>query len=134
MAMSTPNRFPPLAQKKGPPLWVVIAAVIAVFVVISVALGASKDPAASDVTISSCTDGGGLNGPTATVEVTNHGSNTATYVVDVAFVSPGGATQLATGSAIVNNLAAGQNATTTATAFRKVNDSFTCKVVKVSRI
>jgi hypothetical protein len=95
----------------------------------------SNTAADKDVTLSSCTDGGELVGPQATVTITNHGKSSASYFVTVEFVSSDGGTQYGTGTAIVNGLAPGQNATADATSFAagKASGSFKCRVTKVTK-
>lgn len=69
----------------------------------------------------------------AKVEVTNHGKKTAAYIVNVSFENKQG-DQLATGTALVNDLAAGQKAVSDAGAADEVDSKdFTCRVSSVDR-
>ncbi len=93
---------------------------------------------AGDVTISSCAmSDNEFMGPEAGITVKNNSSKASNYMINIAFDSADGATQLDTGFAIVNNLAPGQSAQETASSLksdtRETAGEFTCKVTDVTR-
>ncbi|MFF0223211.1 hypothetical protein [Streptomyces sp. NPDC004629] len=87
----------------------------------------------ADVTIDSCAVDAATKIPKAELTVTNHGSDTATYTVQLEFVD-GGGTRMAEGAAIVNSLAANQQAKATADGTAQVTSDVTCKLAKVQRL
>lgn len=94
--------------------------------------------AAKDVTITSCAmSDNQFIGAEAGITVKNNSSKASNYMINIAFESADGATQLDTGYAIVNNLAPGQSAQETATSLKsetkETAGDFTCKVIDVTR-
>jgi hypothetical protein len=83
--------------------------------------------ASQDVTISSC------QGDQLLDDVVNHGSGTASYMVDVAFESQSGDVQYDTAFAVVDDLAPGQTGVTVAQGFAGIPGDFRCVVTRVSR-
>jgi hypothetical protein len=101
-------------------------------------VSSGSHPAEADVALTKCALADNqFEGPEATVSVTNHSSKPSNYIVDVAFDSVDGKTQLDTGTALVNTLQPGQTATDTAASLksdlRTSSPKFTCKVSKVTR-
>ena len=96
---------------------------------------AAQRGAKADVTITKCAPStNGFSGPEATVSVVNHSSKTSNYIITVAFESPNGATQLDTGNAAVQNLAAGQSNRNGGIFESELNSQqFVCKVADVTR-
>ena len=90
-------------------------------------------PPQADVTLTGCS-ADSLGYLQALVKVTNNSSGRSNYLIDVAFESKDGATQLDTTSAMVNNLNSGQSSNQTAGSLTKAAGSFTCKVTDVNRI
>ena len=93
-------------------------------------------PGMADVTITSC--GASPNeflGPEAKVRIVNGSSKPSNYLVQIAFVSKDGATQLDTATVTVNGLAPGQTSEQTATSFNAEakKQSPVCKVLDVTR-
>lgn len=85
-----------------------------------------------DVTIADCTaDAAGM---VAKLDVTNQSSKRSTYSVDVAFESPDGATQFATGWTFFDAVEPGQVATSEAHSFTAAPGEFTCRIVSVDRM
>jgi hypothetical protein len=83
-----------------------------------------------DATITECvTDAAGM---VARITVTNDSSKRSTYFIDATFESPTG-DQLATGTAIVDNLEPGQSTTTEAHSFTSAPAAFECRLVSVDR-
>ncbi|MFJ9707648.1 hypothetical protein [Streptomyces sp. NPDC101234] len=87
----------------------------------------------ADVTIDSCAVDATTKIPKAELTVTNHGSDTATYTIQVEFVD-GGGTRVAEGAAIANSLAANQQAKETAGGTAQVTSDVTCRLGKVQRL
>ncbi|MFE9425954.1 hypothetical protein ACFYNO_23675 [Kitasatospora sp. NPDC006697] len=86
-----------------------------------------------DVTIDSCAIDATTKIPQAELTVTNHGSDLATYTIQIDFVD-GGGTWLAEGAAIAHSLAAGQRAKETAGGTAQVASDVTCKLADVKRL
>jgi hypothetical protein len=94
--------------------------------------------AAADVTISSCAlSENDFIGPEAGITVKNNSSKASNYIINIAFESADGTTQLDTGFTAVNNLAPGQSAQETASSLksetRETAGDFTCRVTDVTR-
>ncbi|MET8977136.1 hypothetical protein ABZX85_16085 [Streptomyces sp. NPDC004539] len=87
----------------------------------------------NDVKVDTCSVDATTRMPSAALTVTNHGTDTATYLVQLEFVDSGG-TRLAEGPAIVHSLGAGQQAKETAGGTAQVTTDFTCKLTKVQRL
>jgi hypothetical protein len=88
----------------------------------------------AEVRVAACIPDGAGVGPTATVEVTNHGSGTASFVVTVEFVADGG-TRYGTGTGNVNNLPPGKLATADAVSYagRPAGAGLRCRITHVTR-
>jgi len=102
--------------------------------------GASKAPKNTkplqhleDVKITKCGTDLALGFAVATVTIKNSSSKESNYIVNVTFNSPDGKTQLGSGLAAANNLAAGQSATEEANALKAIAGKFACKVSDVTR-
>jgi Domain of unknown function (DUF4190) len=80
----------------------------------------------------SCTTEAGL-GPVARGTLTNHSSGLSGYLISVGFLDAAG-TRVAEGTAIVNNVQAGQTANWEAPAFDPSVQFETCEVVSVERL
>jgi len=85
-----------------------------------------------DVDIASCTTDS-LGSPEAKIKITNHSSKPSNYIVEVAFESPDGSTQIDTSMVSVNNLQPGQSATEDAVTFGDAPSDFVCKITDVTR-
>lgn len=99
----------------------------------------AADPGESDevddVVITACAKDDTLGFAEATVEVTNNSSKASSYMIEIAFESEDGSTQVGTGSAFVTGLAAGQKKVEEVTSFDEPGDQpFTCKVSSVERL
>ena len=93
-------------------------------------------PGLADVTITSCGQSPNeLLGPEAKVKIVNGSSKPSNYLVQIAFLSKDGATQLDTSSVTVNGLAPGQTSEQTASSFKAEakQPGLTCKVLDVTR-
>ncbi|MHC5907667.1 hypothetical protein ACVNF4_27825 [Streptomyces sp. S6] len=86
-----------------------------------------------DVTVDSCSVDAVTKIPSAALTVTNHGTDTATYLVQLEFLD-GSGTRLAEGPAIAHSLAAGAAAKETAGGTAPVSTDVTCKLSKVQRL
>lgn len=71
--------------------------------------------------------------PEAQVKITNNSSKASNYIVEVAFESEDGSTQIDTSMVAVNNLQPGQAATDEASSLNEVSGAFVCKVTDVTR-
>ncbi|MFG3288320.1 hypothetical protein ACGF3G_05850 [Streptomyces sp. NPDC048179] len=87
----------------------------------------------ADVTIDSCAVDAVTKIPKAELTVTDHGSDTATYTIQLEFVD-GAGTRVAEGAAIANGLAANEQAKETADGTAQVTSDITCKLGKVQRL
>lgn len=101
--------------------------------------GGAADPGegdeVDDVVITACAKDDTLGFAEATVEVTNNSSKASSYMIEIAFESEDGSTQVGTGSAFVTGLAAGQKKVEEVTSFEEPGDQpFTCKVSSVDRL
>lgn len=85
-----------------------------------------------DVDIASCTTDS-LGSPEAKIKITNHSSKPSNYIVEVAFESADGSTQIDTSMVAVNNLQPGQSATEDAVTFGEAPSDFVCKITDVTR-
>jgi hypothetical protein len=72
-------------------------------------------------------------GPTASGTLTNHSSGTSGYIISVGFVDEAG-TRVADGTAIVNNIQAGQTATWEAPSLSDGTTYATCEITNVDRM
>jgi hypothetical protein len=90
--------------------------------------------ASSDAKLGPCTTDPATGFMTASVTITNHGTNQASYLVDVAFQSSNGKQQYDSGVASAQDLAVGQSTNVVAAALRSVKGHFTCKITSVTRI
>ncbi len=90
--------------------------------------------ALADAKVSSCSTDAATGLMGATVTITNHGSDQASYLVDVTFQSVGGKQRLDSTVATAEDLAAGQTATVDARALTEPKGRFTCKITSVTRI
>lgn len=140
----------PAKAKKGCLWWLGLAVVILVVFVIGGTIlaiagsggksstpgsGTSTHPAAADVTIASCTIDSVTQSPTADVQVLNHSSQPSNYIVQVIFQSDDGTQQYGTGTALVNQLAAGQSTSDTAVSFYSGTvGTLSCKLGDVTRM
>jgi hypothetical protein len=88
--------------------------------------------AEADVKITSCEVSGATTWPAAELEIVNHSSSKANYIVSIEFVDAAG-TRLGEGMAATNNLAPDQKALEKAQGLSKTNGKITCKVSKVTR-
>jgi hypothetical protein len=95
--------------------------------------GAETQNVAGDVKLTKCALDTGTGWPRATLEVTNHGTDRASYVVTIAFQSNDGTTQYSSAPASVQDLAPGQNATAVAEGLMAPPHTFTCAVASVNR-
>lgn len=85
-----------------------------------------------DVTVSKCApDDAGF--AAAVVTVKNSSSKPSNYIVTITFESPDGKTQVGSGIAAVNNLAAGQSASESASSLKAASGNYVCKVADVTR-
>jgi hypothetical protein len=90
-------------------------------------------PAMKDVTVASCAaDAAGDYA--GSLSVKNNSSGRSNYVINVAFESNDGKTQLDTTIAFVNNLESGQSTTADATSLKTASGPYTCRVTDVSRL
>lgn len=86
-----------------------------------------------DVVITACAEGD-FGYASATIEVTNNSSEASNYLIEIAFESADGSTQIGTGYASVNSLAPGQKTTQEAGGLDEVSgQEFTCRVSSVER-
>ncbi|MGW1431216.1 FxLYD domain-containing protein [Streptomyces sp. NPDC002431] len=92
---------------------------------------ADKGPEA-DVRILKCEVNSATTWAAAEVEIVNHTSEKANYIVSVEFVN-GAGDRLGEGMAATNNLAPGQKSVQTAQGLDKTSGKVTCKVTDVSR-
>lgn len=132
---------PPTAKKT--PVWVWILIPVGAAVLVGVVccglflLGVGKAAneqagAAGDVSVTLCTSTS-YGSPKAFLHVANSTDTSHDYWVTVAFES--GNAQLDTGTAVVNDLGAGQVADVDAIGFSAKNATgFTCRVTKVTRL
>ena len=88
----------------------------------------------SDASVASCTTEAATGFMTATVAITNHGSDQASYLVDVAFESTDGTQQFDSGVATAEDLAAGQSTRVEAGSLKAPKGHFACKITSVTRI
>lgn len=88
--------------------------------------------AEGDVTITACEVNSSTTWPAADVEIVNHSSSEANYIVSVEFLDASG-TRLGEGMAATNNLAPGAKARAKAQALSDTSGKVTCKVSKVTR-
>ena len=86
-----------------------------------------------DVTVDSCSVDAVTKIPNAALTVTNHGTETATYLVQLEFLD-GSGTRLAEGPAIAHSVAAGGTAKETAGGTAQVTTNVTCELAKVQRL
>lgn len=91
-----------------------------------------SNPAENDVAIAECTTDS-LGSPEAQVKITNNSSKPSNYIINIAFESSDGATQIDTSMVAVNNLQPGQSATEKAVSFSDAPRDFVCKVAGVTR-
>lgn len=93
----------------------------------------------ADVTVTKCAmSDNQFSGPEAVLKITNGSSKASNYSVQVAFVSPDGATQIDTGAVFVSSLAPGQSTEDRAVSLKsdsreKAKAGFSCKVLDVTR-
>lgn len=138
----------PFYKKKR--YWLV--AVIVVIIIAAVASSSSNDdktnsannggtkslsnngthPPQADVTLTSCS-ADDLGFFQALAKVTNHSSKRSNYIIEIAFDSKDGKTQLDTTSVIVNNLEPGQSSNQKGGTLTKATGAYTCKVTDVNR-
>ena len=84
-----------------------------------------------DVTLSECTtDPAGM---VARLSVTNDSSQRSSYIIDVAFESPDGTEQFATGLAVINGLEPDQTTNSEAHSLTEATGEFECRIVEVDR-
>lgn len=89
--------------------------------------------AADDVDISTCADSAIASLPDVQVEITNHTSKRSNYMVEITLLDSSG-NKVGDGTAISNNVEAGQTATEDALATVASGQSFTkCRIASVSR-
>jgi len=99
--------------------------------------GSPAHPAEKDVAVTACVLASDeLEGPSATLKITNHSSKRSNYIIMVAFESPDGSQQLDTAMTSVNNLEPGQSSVQEAVSFDSdLRDApFECKVSDVTRM
>ncbi len=90
-------------------------------------------PPQADVEITGCS-ADTLNQLQATVKVTNHSSGRSNYIIELAFESKDGKTQLDTTTVLVNNLDSGQVTTQKGVTLTDApKGAYTCKVTDVNR-
>jgi hypothetical protein len=89
--------------------------------------------AAADVTVTGCSRDKSTGFMTASITITNHGPEAASYVVDVAFDSVDGKRQFDDGVAAADNLASGQVSTVRANSFAVAPAAFTCRLVEATK-
>jgi hypothetical protein len=89
-------------------------------------------PPQADVAITGCS-ADSLGDLQAAVKVTNHSSGRSNYVIEIAFDSKDGKTQLDTTAVLVNNLDPGQSSNQTGTTVTAAKGLYTCKVTDVNR-
>lgn len=92
---------------------------------------AAKGPE-GDVTIKACEVNSATTWPAADVEIVNHSSTEANYIVSVEFLDAAG-TRLGEGMAATNNLAPGQKAREKAQGLAETTGKISCKISKVQR-
>lgn len=90
------------------------------------------NPPENDVVISSCSTDS-LDSPEAKVKVTNNSSKASNYIIEIAFESPDGSTQIDTSTVFINDLQPGQTATEKAISFADAPADFTCRITDVTR-
>ncbi len=90
---------------------------------------------ADDVTVSSCgTDSFGAGTLAAALSITNNSSKRSNYTIEVAFESPDGATQYASGLAAIQNVEPNQSTTGEALSSTPAPAAeYTCRLVEVDR-
>lgn len=87
-----------------------------------------------DVTLVACTKTD-FGVPAVKLSITNHGSSMASYIVNVAFLTDNGSTQVDTAMAAVDDLAPGQTANPTTQAISIDSEPYdTCKITDVTRL
>lgn len=91
-----------------------------------------ENPPQADVSITSCDLDQYLSYPQATLHITNHSTKTSDYMIEVNFLDASG-TKIADGTAISNNIEAGQSAIEKATGLSSMKGAITCKVTDVNR-
>lgn len=92
----------------------------------------AESEATGEVKIDACTIDDLIKWPSAELTITNRGSKTSDYVVQVEFVDSGGK-RIGEGLAATKNLGPGQQAKETAQGLEKATGKITCRVTEVTR-
>lgn len=88
-----------------------------------------------DVKLNSCSaDENFGNFGNANITVTNNSSKRSSYIIEITFESPDGATQYGTGAAIINNLDPGQSKDEDVSSLDEFPADGVCKVTNVDRM
>jgi hypothetical protein len=95
--------------------------------------GSAAQDALADVMLTKCAIDADTGWPRATLQVTNHGTGRASYVVTIAFQSHDGTTRYGYAPTGVQDLAAGRKATTVAVGLKAAPRMFSCAVASVDR-
>jgi hypothetical protein len=95
--------------------------------------GEESSRAAGDVSLTKCDVDPQTGWPRATLRITNHGGDRASYVVSVAFQSKDATTQYGSAPTSVADLAPGQKATATAEGLDAAPRTFSCAVASIVR-
>ena len=95
---------------------------------------AQQAQAAADVKLTKCGVDTGTGWPKATLTITNHGADKASYLVTIAFASTDGTTQYDSAPTSVQDLSPGQKATTVAEGLAAAPRTFICEIASVDRM
>ncbi|HEY2791844.1 MAG TPA: hypothetical protein VGJ28_05785 [Micromonosporaceae bacterium] len=144
-----PFLMEPGAPRRTRSRWLIAAAVLCSVLVLAcvgaftvLGLGAksvsdkitrNQQAAAKDVQLARCARDANTGVMTASVVITNHGGDSASYVVDVAFTSADGRSQLDTGVAATSGLSAGRSATVVARGASTGPAGFGCNIIDATR-
>lgn len=97
-------------------------------------MNAQHAQAIADVKLTKCGVDTGTGWPKATLTITNHGADKASYLVTIAFQSSDGATQYDSAPTSVQDLSPGQKAMTVAEGLAAAPRTFTCEIASVNRM
>lgn len=95
---------------------------------------ARQAQAVADVKLTKCDVDSDTGWPKATILITNHGTDRASYLVTVAFQSSDGSTQYGSAPTSVQDLSPGQKATTVAEGLAAAPRTFACEIASVNRM
>ncbi|HEY1488595.1 MAG TPA: hypothetical protein VGF84_20965, partial [Micromonosporaceae bacterium] len=140
---------PGVVRRAGSPRWLIAAGILAVVLVaacvgafvvvgfgaksVSDRIGQDQQAAARDVRVGGCVSDPTTGFMTASIQITNHGTDSASYVVDVAFDGADGKRELDTGVAAASNVVGGGTATVLARAASAGPSGFVCRILEATR-